>query len=103
MAYSVKFDKAYYRKYNTDKCKNSVLKKKYGITLEQYNQMFTNQNGNCAICGRNQSEFKTSLNIDHCHKTNKIRGLLCSNCNTALGLFNDDNVLLQKAINYNKG
>jgi len=76
------------------------LKKNTGATVEQYNQMFTNQNGNCAICNRNQSEFPIRLAVDHCHNTGKIRGLLCMLCNTALGRFNDDAEMILKAYKY---
>jgi len=76
------------------------LKKNTGAIVEQYNQMFTNQNGNCAICNRNQSEFPIRLAVDHCHNTGKIRGLLCMLCNTALGRFNDDAEMILKAYNY---
>lgn len=78
------------------------LKKNTGATVEQYNQMFTDQNGNCAICNNNQSQFPIRLAVDHCHNTGKIRGLLCMLCNTALGRFNDDAEMILKAYNYLK-
>src|SRR5712675_1977499 len=74
----------YYKK-NSDKVKGTRILRVYNITLDQYNQMFIEQNGNCAICNRNQSEFLKDLSIDHCHETGKIKGLLCINCNTAIG------------------
>ena len=70
---------------NPDSYRDSDYKRHYGISLEQYNQMFKEQNGNCAICGRNQSEFKIRLAVDHDHKTGKIRALLCRNCNLIIG------------------
>jgi hypothetical protein len=76
------------------------LKYKYNITLDDYNSMFQNQAGCCAICNIHQNELNTKLHIDHCHNTNKIRGLLCSNCNTSLGLMKDDTFRLEKAIKY---
>lgn len=57
----------------------------YGITLEQYKNMFEKQNGCCASCGINESTLKRSLHVDHDHSTKVVRALLCSNCNTALG------------------
>lgn len=78
------------------------IKEDYGLSLNEYNELFKKQNGNCAICGKNQSVFKYKLAVDHCHKTNKIRGLLCGKCNTALGSLEDDIIILQKAINYLK-
>jgi hypothetical protein len=78
------------RKYNKEnplKRKNAVLKNVYGITLVQYNEMFETQEGKCAICQRHQNELTRTLGVDHCHKTNKIRSLLCKNCNVALGYY----------------
>lgn len=62
----------------------------HGISWEDYNEMFKEQNGCCKICGRHQSEFKVRLHIDHCHRTNRIRGLLCGPCNQALGLVREN-------------
>lgn len=72
--------------------------RKYGITLEQYEQLEKKQKGVCAICGNKNQNKK--LDVDHCHKTGKVRGLLCSNCNNGLGKFKDDKTLLNKAIKY---
>ncbi len=79
---------------------------KYGLTLDQYKIMHNTQNGLCKICGNcetalqpNGSEIK-DLCIDHCHKTNKIRGLLCHNCNAGLGHFFDNVNSLKSAIEY---
>lgn len=76
--------------------KNSNLKRKYGITLNEYKQMVEKQAGRCTLCDR----LSNSLHVDHCHKTNKIRGLLCGSCNRALGLFQDDPRVLEKAKEY---
>jgi hypothetical protein len=73
------------RKYNKEnplKRKNAVLKNVYGITLVQYNKMFETQEGKCAICQRHQNELTRTLCVDHDHKTNKVRALLCVTCNT---------------------
>ena len=73
------------RKYNKEnplKRKNAILKNVYGITLVQYNQMFEKQEGKCAICQRHQNELTRTLCVDHDHKTNKVRALLCVTCNT---------------------
>lgn len=79
------------------------LKRKYGISLEEYDSILNNQNGVCAICNRQETaERNTFLSVDHCHKENKIRGLLCNNCNRALGLFGDNIELLKSAIEYLK-
>ena len=74
----------------------------YGISLEQYNEMFTSQNGCCAVCGVHQSVLKQSLSVDHCHETDVIRALLCGDCNRGLGLFKDNPDLLEAAAAYLK-
>jgi len=72
------------------------LKVRYGMTEADYNKMLTSQKGRCFICGRVEDIF----HIDHCHKTGKVRGLLCGSCNRALGLFKDNPDNLKKAIEY---
>lgn len=83
-----------------DKKRSTVMKNEYGITLADYNKMFDLQNGRCAICSKHQSELKRALHIDHCHKTGKVRSLLCQHCNTLLGFANDDIEVLKKSILY---
>jgi hypothetical protein len=84
------------------KSKELYLQNLYNIGLEEYNTLFTEQGGCCAICGIHQSEIKRPLYVDHCHKTDKVRGLLCHKCNFAIGLFNDSVENLNKAIIYLK-
>ena len=80
---------------------NNHLKRNYGITLNEYNQMLTEQNNQCAVCHTTDPGGKHGkFVIDHCHSTNKIRGVLCNNCNTALGLVGDNVDTLHKMINY---
>lgn len=67
--------------------RKSDLKSRYNITLKQYNQMFENQKGCCAICGIHQSKLDKSLGVDHNHITGKIRKLLCCKCNSAVGTY----------------
>lgn len=74
--------------------------KKYNITPEEYNKMLENQSNKCAICG--SKPIKRQLAVDHDHKTNKIRGLLCNCCNVGLGNFKDDEKLLQRAVKYRR-
>jgi len=76
--------------------------KEHGLTLEQYQEMYDEQNGCCAICSIHQNELKQALCVDHNHQTNKIRGLLCGKCNRGIGYLNDNIDLLQAAINYLK-
>jgi len=71
-----------YNKENPDKRKSAILKYEYGITLDQYNEMFKTQEGKCAICQRHQNKLTRTLCVDHDHKTNKVRALLCLTCNT---------------------
>jgi len=78
------------------------LKRKFGITPEQYQAIYEAQNGKCAICQRATGKIK-KLAVDHDHKTGKIRGLLCSVCNRMiLGSLRDDIEALQRAIDYLK-
>lgn len=72
--------------------------KAFGLTPETYETILTQQGYVCAIC-KNIDKNKR-LAVDHCHNTNRIRGLLCAKCNQALGLFNDSPTLLNRAINY---
>lgn len=83
------------------------LKKVYGLTIAQYNELITKHDNLCAICRKpektkHQNGKVKSLAIDHCHKTGKIRGLLCYHCNTSLGKFNDDVELILRAALYLK-
>ena len=98
-----------YRKlfYSTPEGKKKAIEKSWrtkgiNFTIEQYNDLLEKQNGVCAICGVEKNKNNSSLCVDHDHKTGKIRGLLCHLCNTAIGKFNDDILLLEKAIKYIK-
>ena len=82
------------RRYWKDPLKNKLYK--FNINKEQYNQMFTSQDGKCAICN---NEMKV-INIDHCHETNIVRGLLCTSCNTGIGKLKEDINIMKSAINY---
>ena len=66
------------------------LRRTYGITIEQYNTMFAEQEGKCLGSERHQSEFPLNLSVDHCHETKIVRGLLCSGCNLAIGNVEED-------------
>lgn len=76
------------------------LMRNYGITSKQYNQMFEEQNGVCAIC--NLPEINRKLSVDHNHKTGKVRSLLCQSCNARLGVVEDKN-FNKRAKQYLKG
>lgn len=93
-----------------DRRRHYKYKKKYGITLEQYEELFVKQGGVCAICGqpeikrqarkKNGKVIDDSLCVDHDHKTGIIRGLLCYRCNTGIGKLHDDPALLRRAADY---
>lgn len=74
-------------------------KTKYGLSAEEYYSMFESQNNKCAICGEEFSDSNKAF-VDHCHKTNKVRGLLCTRCNSLLGMAKDNIETLQNAIKY---
>lgn len=90
-----------WRKSQPEKVRNSYYKKRFGITLEQYNDILKRQGGVCAICNEKDSIYD-NLAVDHDHNTNKVRGLLCHLCNRALGMFKDDSNRLEKALDYLK-
>lgn len=72
------------------------LRKKYGLTEAQYEELFVRQGGRCAICNTKPKRIV----VDHCHSTGIVRGLLCGNCNVGLGHFGHDLERLQKAQDY---
>jgi hypothetical protein len=86
----------------SDKRHDLELHKRYGISLEQFRQMLDVQGGKCAICkvGHPGGDAGRRWNVDHCHSTGKVRGLLCANCNHGLGKFQDDPEILRQAIAY---
>jgi uncharacterized protein YbaR (Trm112 family) len=93
--------------YCSPKCKgkNSYYKRNYGITDADLAAMKIEQDNKCYLCqsegfliGKNNHNEK--LAVDHCHKTGKVRKLLCHNCNRALGLFKDNPELMRKAADY---
>lgn len=96
-----------------DRVVDGHLRRKFGITLEQYDAVLAVQNGACAVCetkdpGRTTRPDKDAEGkrrffcVDHDHETGRLRGLLCHHCNTGLGHFKDSPALLISAINYLK-
>lgn len=85
--------------------RNNYLKYAYGINLAVYNEMVSSQGGFCKICGSAEPGRKgsTRLVVDHCHKTGKVRGLLCHLCNAGIGLLRDEITILEKALLYLRG
>ena len=105
--YNVMFAMKQKEEYNNsqeirNKKKNYELKSNFGITLEDYNRMFEEQEGCCAICRKHQSDIKRALAVDHDHETGEVRGLLCHKCNSTIGFANDDLEILSNAIGYLK-
>jgi hypothetical protein len=76
--------------------KNKLIRE-FGITQDQYDLMLNEQQGVCKICGQKDNR---RLAVDHYHVSGRIRGLLCRHCNTAIGLFDDNPLLLRKAADY---
>jgi hypothetical protein len=77
--------------------------KRFGLTYADYRRMFVEQGGACAICGTTEpgGQGKTrTLVVDHCHRTDRVRRLLCTCCNSALGMVDDDPEILKKMIAY---
>ena len=89
-----------HRKKRLKQNKNNQLNWYYNITLDDYNKIFEDQKGCCAICGKHQSLLTKSLAVDHNHDTNKVRGLLCPSCNMGIGRFKENISFLIKAANY---
>lgn len=87
--------KRWYEKYK-DAIAMANRFRRYGVTQEQYEEMLTAQKNSCAICGTERSQIKRELDIDHCHSTGEVRGLLCPPCNRAVGYFEKYGVELIK-------
>lgn len=67
-----------------NKAREYALRRKYNLTLEQYDDILCSQDNRCRICRRHRSEFKTNLCVDHDHETGEIRGILCTFCNRVI-------------------
>ena len=94
-----------WRAANPDKYKGTNLKRYWpGLSglesLQEYNKLLQLQNNKCSICLKDQSELSSALCVDHCHSTNKVRGLLCDKCNQAIGLLDDNSLTLLRAAKY---
>ena len=83
---------------------HAYLMRTYGITLKNYQEMLSSQNGRCVICGeagfKMREHHRKLLVVDHCHESGAVRALLCHNCNRALGLFQDSSSVLRRAASY---
>jgi hypothetical protein len=99
----VKYNKMW-RKKNPHKIKQYNHKAIYGLTPEEYRQLYDAQEGRCAICGREGADGghgnARSLCVDHNHRTRQVRGLLCAKCNLAIGYFDESVKRLLAAVQY---
>lgn len=109
-----KDNKKYLKNYKTDwwnklsdfKKKDLSLRNYFGLTIEEYLKQLKKQNGVCGICGNKETRTNkrtneiTCLVVDHNHKTNQFRGLLCNRCNVAIGMFSDNTQIFKRAIRY---
>lgn len=107
------YEKAAYQRrkerYGLEEINERQAASRFHISIEQFRQMVIDQEDKCAICGKEETRLATSkstdriiakLSIDHCHKTMKVRGLLCHDCNTGMGKFKENIEVMQKAIDY---
>ena len=88
-ARAVAYREANREKYAETQRRNS-LKRRYGITVEQYDEMLAEQDGKCACCGTTEPGGHGGFHVDHCHDTGEVRGLLCHSCNAAIGGLGDN-------------
>lgn len=91
--------KTHYKQNGKPGHKHNWLMKKYNVSLDWYNETVIKQKNLCLICNQEQSGGK-GLAVDHCHKTGKVRGLLCDKCNTSIGLMRESVDILKSAIKY---
>ena len=94
-----------YGQRNPQAKRQSRLRVEFGITQQDYEAMLARQDGKCAICGATENRVnhpreRKNFYVDHDHKTGKVRGLLCHNCNFAIGYFQDDPERMRRAADY---
>lgn len=94
----IKRHKEYKR--NREKTLDRKFRTKFGITLEDYNNLLESQQDKCAICSRTTKDNKKMLAVDHCHKTNLVRALLCSSCNICIGFIEKNKLNIDDIKNY---
>lgn len=88
---------AQYRATNKKRFQERYRQSVYGLTPEAFNAMLAEQDGKCAICRR---KFEKTPQVDHCHATNRVRGLLCGRCNVGLARVQDSPELLRRMASY---
>lgn len=89
---------------NPERQHATEIKRRYGLSIERYNEMLAEQKLQCAICGgqHDPSKKRGRLYVDHDHKTGEVRALLCKKCNSAIGYFEENPDAMLKAIDYLK-
>lgn len=89
-----------WRDSNKDKLRDIAYKNKFGISLEEYEAKLETQNNCCAVCGVSQDKVSMRFAVDHNHTTGAVRGLLCGQCNVAIGMAKEDIAILASMISY---
>jgi len=79
---------------------DNIMRKQYGISTQQFEELLEFQGGGCAICAKPIENIRRRMNIDHDHETNKVRGILCTGCNTGVGHLGDNIEGLKRALYY---
>jgi hypothetical protein len=97
--YNPKARMAYYKR-RKRQILNGTLKRKFGISLDEYEKLARQQKYKCKICSKNIRDNGKRLAVDHCHSTGEIRSLLCNNCNVVVGFLDDDPNLAEKIGKY---
>lgn len=82
------------------KTREDGLRRRFNIGVEEYDELFRSQDFKCAICKREKKESEANFHVDHDHVTNKVRGILCGQCNRAIGAFKDDWRVVIDALRY---
>ena len=80
--------------------RNSMLVRRYGLTATEWDALFAKQNHSCAVCKTTQPGKLKGWQVDHCHQTGHVRGILCLKCNVGVGLMGDDPLRLRLAADY---
>lgn len=88
-----------YLRENSEKIRGDYFKRTYNLSYEDWLKMWEEQDRKCLICGKT-FDSPSNAQVDHDHKTKKVRGLLCNKCNFAIGLLNDDPKLAMKLTEY---
>jgi hypothetical protein len=89
-----------WRKANADKVRKQQIRHKYGLSGDQFDAMLQAQNWCCAICGTQLRFGLGGLTVDHCHTTGRVRGILCTQCNTGVGMFRENPATFTRALAY---